>query len=578
MLAFVTIVLKTHVFFSNVLSIPNYQYQKRYISGAHPNYTTVEFDVTKGDSLKITYETYIPKTGETELIPIQISMPDIYSKWWLDEDIRYTYLNYAKYYECLRYWGTSLDIYAFEYPSLDFFDITIIPDTLSSIDTLAFTELAKLVIQADSSIIELDSTKLLRFEVTTNTAYGTFIKPNGDTLVTQPSEPVVLENITYADAKNGKVKFAAVKANPDSVVKCNIKVILQEDTTKYGERDAVVLEQTLRIVMDEPFEVRPNVSNIVNLADVALGELEQYRKPFFVSLKRGKKYLGGHSFKIETDFVAGSGGHDHHNGDRNHRPSTPTSIKYWNYGHFRKTDSSMVLYNLLEDTTMINYSENEYNYLASRWGDTMKVYLKSKENKLLQDSISIVEKIDSLIELGSGTNYVLVGGTCNHHGPNDRSIPDSCLTPNNNHYGTRNTLRDIIAIADAWHSQYPDEQTLRINDMSLPFGGKFDVNGTWLAPHATHREGRDVDVRSELHFYPRNSGTIVHRRGVPMRVPRNEPANLPNNSNFIPNPNSRLQEFRPFVTICDDNHGEAHIHDGNSTNEHYHIDFDNEGE
>ena len=68
--------------------------------------------------------------------------------------------------------------------SIDHFKITIIPDTLAEKDTLAFTETAKLIIQAkgaDGNNVELDSTKVLKLEVTTSTNYGTFIKPNGDT-------------------------------------------------------------------------------------------------------------------------------------------------------------------------------------------------------------------------------------------------------------------------------------------------------------------------------------------------------------------------------------------------------------
>lgn len=33
-----------------------------------------------------------------------------------------------------------------------------------------------------------------------------------------------------------------------------------------------------------------------------------------------------------------------------------------------------------------------------------------------------------------------------------------------------------------------------VNDMSLPFGGKFDINGTWSGDHVAHYLGRDADV------------------------------------------------------------------------------------
>ncbi len=37
---------------------------------------------------------------------------------------------------------------------------------------------------------------------------------------------------------------------------------------------------------------------------------------------------------------------------------------------------------------------------------------------------------------------------------------------------------------------------LYVNDASLPFGGKFDVNGRWVErDHKTHRRGIDIDTR-----------------------------------------------------------------------------------
>ncbi len=37
---------------------------------------------------------------------------------------------------------------------------------------------------------------------------------------------------------------------------------------------------------------------------------------------------------------------------------------------------------------------------------------------------------------------------------------------------------------------------MRINDISLPLGSLFDVNGTWLNPHVSHRVGKDVDIEN----------------------------------------------------------------------------------
>lgn len=35
---------------------------------------------------------------------------------------------------------------------------------------------------------------------------------------------------------------------------------------------------------------------------------------------------------------------------------------------------------------------------------------------------------------------------------------------------------------------------LRVNDMSLPLGGLFDIDNNWMSPHSGHRVGLEVDI------------------------------------------------------------------------------------
>jgi len=37
-------------------------------------------------------------------------------------------------------------------------------------------------------------------------------------------------------------------------------------------------------------------------------------------------------------------------------------------------------------------------------------------------------------------------------------------------------------------------EIIYINDMSLPYGGLFDIQGNWRPPHDTHRTGRNADI------------------------------------------------------------------------------------
>ncbi len=115
----------------------------------------------------------------------------------------------------------------------------------------------------------------------------------------------------------------------------------------------------------------------------------------------------------------------------------------------------------------------------------------------------------------------------------------------------------------------PQEQILYINDMSLPLGGKFDVNAKWTGAHETHRTGHDVDIRTDLFYYD-TLGQLIHRIGVPVRAPRSEPFNTSSGSI---NTQSILEINRHFARFCSENGGIPDIHYDNTIDEHCHIDF-----
>jgi hypothetical protein len=75
---------------------------------------------------------------------------------------------------------------------------------------------------------------------------------------------------------------------------------------------------------------------------------------------------------------------------------------------------------------------------------------------------------------------------------NSRTMPDP-LHPNGSS-GTSDTLIGIAAIAQGY--LYKTGVGLKINDLSLPRGGKFDLGGAYAEndAHASHREGKDVDI------------------------------------------------------------------------------------
>jgi hypothetical protein len=87
--------------------------------------------------------------------------------------------------------------------------------------------------------------------------------------------------------------------------------------------------------------------------------------------------------------------------------------------------------------------------------------------------------VEGLQALGSSSYYGLIGTTVEH--------PD-------NHYGTPVFNGALGQLAQRFYNQFG--QRLEFNDMSLALGGIFDLNTNWQSPHAEHKMGLNLDLRT----------------------------------------------------------------------------------
>ena len=80
-----------------------------------------------------------------------------------------------------------------------------------------------------------------------------------------------------------------------------------------------------------------------------------------------------------------------------------------------------------------------------------------------------------------------------------------------NHYGTSTLVQKVISLALAYHSHFLQKEgvfyELRIGNMSLPWGGLFDIFGNWTIPHRGHRNGIHVDI--SRHVIDKQGNTII---------------------------------------------------------------------
>ncbi len=360
---------------------------------------------------------------------------------------------------------------------------TIVPSTVHHFevrlekDTVAFTESAKIFVKAkdvNDRDVELAADKLVKLSITANNEYGTFINKNGDTLKTTPVE---LEHVPYGDAKAGLIQFSAVKKNPIDPLLCKVRVELESDPSKAGEREIPVVEQTLKIVMEGEREVEPRNLRGLRTAPIPTNA---NKKEFKVQLTRNKAAVPNHSFELTTDYIDGTGGHDHVTPRRTQNRD--------NYGYFILRRDGRDYDRPYNGQTQDDGRET-FDYVSSFFGDRMRLKVETTQpNKkhLLWDTISVIEKVANLIRFHGPGNYSLTGATTTH--------------TDNHYFYNQSAIDDLIEAADAFFEQeWNTTGTMRLNDMSLEWGGIFDIktgSKAWSPPHNAHRNGKSVDIEN----------------------------------------------------------------------------------
>ena len=140
-------------------------------------------------------------------------------------------------------------------------------------------------------------------------------------------------------------------------------------------------------------------------------------------------------------------------------------------------------------------SSNRRRFVVAKEGSTKEVGSKIlligiKGLEKLADRLTI-SKIPFKVDPGPPNpepkppgGIVLTGGTTLHQ---------------DNHNGVTNFNIRLAQLARLW-AKYESKRTLYFNDMSLPLGGKFSIDGTYevRAKHTEHRVGENIDINTNL--------------------------------------------------------------------------------
>ena len=174
--------------------------------------------------------------------------------------------------------------------------------------------------------------------------------------------------------------------------------------------------------------------------------------------------------RLEATAVPGSGGHDHHDASR---PNGSLG------------GSSGTLNVVTGNTGTTGFV---FDFTAPEISGEHKIAPTCTDRTCTQEGPDTVGiRVSGLQELGPGTDYDLIGQTTSHP---------------QNHYGTASLIASLRSLAQAYAGAFPG-QRLAYNDISLQFGGLFDVGKDkvsgalipWRTPHRSHRLGTDVDLR-----------------------------------------------------------------------------------
>jgi hypothetical protein len=200
-----------------------------------------------------------------------------------------------------------------------------------------------------------------------------------------------------------------------------------------------------------------------------------------VTAARGGVPAINYEVEISATMVLPSGGHDH-------TEQPPEAL----LGEIKDVRTGKKGKGILQTETDTE-GKIVLEYTAPEFSGTFALTAKSTTEQG-EDKDELTVKVPGLTELGTSLYYELVGAPNNHAGTNDpcRTNPPTSLHYSN-HYGTRAMLAAIDSIARNYNRLHPGVR-LRINDMSLEWGGLFDINNNWQRPHAEHREGKSADI------------------------------------------------------------------------------------
>ncbi len=198
------------------------------------------------------------------------------------------------------------------------------------------------------------------------------------------------------------------------------------------------------------------------------------------------------SVKIKMNWTGHDHGHSHH-------PASFDKLATGQFSGFtQKSEFWIPGSKLVNKDGLVDYRNITYTTKGMSGKVTVRVFFKNAEGNIIDQIplyLSVMHHGLNKLKVGTEDNIWLVGDTTTH--------PD-------NHYGTQELINAIKSVAKAYGEACDNGEfdikgkrpegvykKLRVNDMSLQYGGRFDWKATLMSPHEEHMFGEEVDISSK---------------------------------------------------------------------------------
>lgn len=293
--------------------------------------------------------------------------------------------------------------------------------------------------------------------------------------VGMPSENPTHVYTNKGSTKNGSVKrfkgptlrtvtFITPPTQPDSI----------ENEYLLGEG-----KDQLQIVDHSPHEIWPDITPEQRKGLAGY----RHKRPFTIEVLDGSGHaVGDEAVRIKAEFVPMSGGHAHNN---------PVLLQQ---GTFFGQGSSG---NPLDLSTDANGRAVVDSFVGSQVSGDYLISAYELADATVKDTVQLKVRVPGLSPISSGANNII---TC--------TTTPQIHTLQNSDYGTAGTLQAVNSAVARYAQDFgmASDIFLAVVDMSLPYGGLFDISGKWHKPHGWHRAGRSVDFSKW--YWDANRNTI----------------------------------------------------------------------